>query len=204
MTTHFPGPKRPHPIQPPQPGPEHGADGWATIAEHREAVVTFLERRCRDVHQAEDLAHDTLLRASRYAAAMARVLRPRSWLVQIAANVQRDAARQEARMQLRPFTDPVFHNVSGTEPIPGDSGSATSYTIHGRAVDRDELVDCVHEVWGGLLERDRTVLEAYYRDGGSTGGAAEAVSVEPTLVKVRLFRARRRLESELRRRVASL
>lgn len=208
MTTTLTGPKRPRPVRPTverrtgrPSGAEHEA--WTLVAPHRRAVVTYLRRRCRDIGEAEDLAHDTLLRAILYGGALARVRRPRAWLVQIAANVKRDFVRKQSRVQLRPHDASEFLEIPGTEPVPGDVDEGSTYSVDGRAVDHSDLVAEVDVVWDRLPERDRRVLAAYYREGGSTRDAARAVEVSPALAKVRLFRARRRLEAALRERLTS-
>ena len=62
---------------------------------------------------------------------------------------------------------------------------------------RDETVG-VAEVarQAELRARDRTLLDARYEDGRSCRETAVACEIPPSLVKVRLFRARKRLQRE--------
>lgn len=181
--------------------PAAGDDAWDVLAAYRLAVVRFLQRKCRDIHQAEDLAHDTLIKAARYSDSLSRVARPGAWLMQIAANVQRDFVRKEARHRHLPPCDDVFQDMLGSEPIPGDSSEANFYEIDGARFAEDELVSEIRRLWERMSLRDRTVLSGYYREGGSSELAAENCGIDRRLVKIRLFRARRRLESDLRRRL---
>ena len=174
---------------------------WDTLASYRLAVVRFLQRKCRDIHQAEDLAHDTLIKAARYSDSLGRVARPGAWLMQIAANLQRDFVRKEVRHRYLPPSDDVFGDMPGTEPIPGDVSLANYYEINGERFGEDELVEEIRVLWEQMSLRDRTVLSGYYRDGGSAELAAKNCGIDRGLVKIRLFRARRRLESDLRRRL---
>ncbi|WP_419190685.1 RNA polymerase sigma factor [Saltatorellus ferox] len=181
--------------------PSEPSGAWELIAAYRLSVVKFLQRKCRDIHQAEDLAHDTLIKAARYGNALAHVARPGAWLMQIAANVQRDFVRKEIRHRLLPPTDDLFHEVIGTEPIPGESPGANYYEVDGQRFAEDLLVAEIRELWNGMSVRDRTVLSSYYREGGSAELAAANCGIDRNLVKIRLFRARRRLEADLRRRL---
>lgn len=184
------------------PLPCDSPGAWDLIAAYRQAVVKFLQRKCRDIHQAEDLAHDTLIKAARYGNSLSHVSKPGAWLIQIAANVQRDFARKENRQRLLPSTDNLFQEVIGTEPIPGDIPDANFYEVEGRRFDEDRLVTEIRELWQGMSVRDRTILSGYYRAGGSAELAATHCGIDRSLVKVRLFRARRRLEADLRWRLA--
>ena len=174
---------------------------WSVLAAYRLAVVRFLQRKCRDIHQAEDLAHDTLIKAARYSDSLSRVARPGAWLMQIAANVQRDFVRKEVRHRHLPPSDDVFGEVVGTEPIPGEVAEPNFYEIDGARFAEDELVSEIRTLWEQMSVRDRTVLSGYYREGGSAELAARNCGIDRGLVKIRLFRARRRLESDLRRRL---
>ncbi len=176
--------------------------GWAVLVALRPAVLSFLRHRCRDEHQAEDLAHDTIIRAARHRTCLSLVARPRAWAIQIAANVQRDHARRESRQRLSPPDHPVLVGLLGSEPIPGDLEPAVLYEIEGHTLDGEDLIGEVRALWGELPSRDRAVLSSYYSDEGSTRAAAEACGISHGLVKVRLFRARRRLELAVRARLA--
>ena len=76
---------------------------------------------------------------------------------------------------------------------PGEGTGSDLFKVGGIELDGEDLAAAVRTVWGDLLERDRIVLSAYYADGGGTVAAAAACGVQRELVKVRLFRARRRL-----------
>ncbi len=175
--------------------------GWDVIAGYRVAIIRFLQRKCRDIHQAEDLAHDTLIKAARYSDSLTRVARPGAWLIQIAANIQRDFVRKEVRHRWVPPSDEIFQAVAGSEPIPGDVPGGNYYEVAGQRFGEEQLVAEVRTLWQGMSVRDRTVLSSYYRDGGSSELAAENCGIDRRLVKIRLFRARRRLEADLRRRL---
>jgi RNA polymerase sigma factor (sigma-70 family) len=190
----------PHTSRPgPRAGGRHGstpeASFWAELVALRPRVLAFLRRRCRDEHQAEDLTQETLLRAARHGAHFHRIERPLSWALQVAANVHLDHTRKESWQHLSPPEHPAFLLIPGTEIVPGEVSDPELYRVEGVEVDGEDLSLAVREVWPRLLERDRIVLSAFYAEGGSTASAADACGVDRDLVKVRLFRARRRLHA---------
>jgi len=176
-----------------RPSPERGC--WGELVALRPKVLAFLRRRCRDEHQAEDLTQETLLRAARHGDHFHRIERPLSWALQVAANVHLDHARKESWQHLSPPDHPAFLLIPGTESVPGDAAAPDLYRIEGEEVDGEDLALAVRAVWPRLLERDRVVLSAFYAEGGCTASAAAACGVSRDLVKVRLFRARRRLHA---------
>ncbi len=163
----------------------------------RPKVLAFLRRRCRDEHQAEDLTQETLLRAARQGAHFHRIERPLSWALQVAANVHLDHARKDSWQHLSPPDHPAFLLIPGTEVVPGEVSEQDLYRVEGQEVDGEDLSLAVRDVWPQLLERDRVVLSAFYAEGGCTAAAAAACGVHRDLVKVRLFRARRRLHDAI-------
>ena len=181
--------------RPDRAGGGRRAPDWSPLLELRPAVLAFLRRRCRDEHQAEDLTQETLLRAARHLDHLHRVQRPTSWALQIAANVHLDHARKESWQTLAPPDHAAFLAIPGSEPVPGEGGGPQLYRVGEREVDGDDLSEAVRQVWGRLLERDRVVLASFYLEGGGTRAAASACGVTRDLVKVRLFRARRRLHA---------
>lgn len=168
---------------------------WDQLLALRPAVLSFLKRRCRDEHQAEDLTQETLLRAARHGAHLHRVQRPVSWALQIAANVHLDHARKESWQRLTPPDHAAFLSIPGTEPVPGGDAERDLYQVDGQEVEGEDLAAAVRAVWGTLLGRDRVVLSAYYGARGGSAAAAAACEVSRDLVKVRVFRARRRLHA---------
>ena len=170
---------------------------WEQLLVLRPAVLAFLRRRCRDEHQAEDLAQETLLRAARHGTHFDRVQRPISWALQIAANVHLDHARKESWLRLTPPDHAAFLSIAGTEPIPGEERECGLYQVDGDEVEGSELLAAVRAVWGTLLRRDQVVLSAFYGEEGGPAAAAAACGVSRDLVKVRVFRARRRLHAAI-------
>jgi RNA polymerase sigma factor (sigma-70 family) len=166
---------------------------WSGLAASRDSLVHFLAPRCRDVHEAEDLTHETLLRAARFRRGQADPVRLRSWLVQIAANVHRDHVKRESRFVLVAGGDAPLEQreAAGPREEPILRVGAGEYS-------EGEVLSALDLAWSELAPRDRCVLDAFYADGGSTDVAARACAIRRENVKVCLHRARRRLEQRIR------
>lgn len=167
---------------------------WRDLEEQRSTILRFLARRCRDEHEAEDLAQETLLRAARYRDGGGKDGRLKSWLVQIAANVLRDHARREGRGPRSGNEDGWAELIIDSHPGPGEQGLDGEICLGEHQVEAEDAMRYLRGAFALLLERDRAVLRAYYGAGESTEAAASECQVTSPLVKVRLFRARRRLE----------
>lgn len=166
---------------------------WRGLEDQRDAVIRFLSRRCRDEHEAEDLTQETLMRAARYRSGGGERGRLTSWLVQIAANVLRDHARREGRGP-KNGEDELMEQVMDPHPSPGDRKMEGTVELGEHPVDTEDALHHLNVAFTRLLERDRAVLSAYYGAGEDTAHAARECGIRQSLVKVRLFRARRRLE----------
>ena len=75
--------------------PQDGAC-WRGLAELEPQVRAFARRRCRDMHELDDVVQETLLRAARYRRGLTDETRLKSWTLRIAANVMRDRLDREA------------------------------------------------------------------------------------------------------------
>ena len=196
-------PTSPTPSPPALPTLEPPADrdAWSGLEDLRPVLLKFLVRRCRAVNEAEDLIQETFVRAARYRRDLSNRARLRSWIVQIAANVFRDHVRRGGRGSMVVCEDEVLDQVEGPRPS-GDAGEDDVLELGGELVDKDLLLDDLSRAVGELRSRDRTVIDSYYADGQPTALIAEHCGISPSLVKVRLFRARRRLERAVRSRAS--
>ena len=193
-------PLRPAP-PPPEPADREAAS-WSGLEELRPALRRFLMRRCRDENEAEDLIQETFVRAARYRRDLSERGRLRAWLVQIASNVFRDHVRRGQRGPALTFDEEALEAFECPSP-PGLASSAEgTFEVGGELVEAEILLSDLRQAVDGLRDRDRTVLDSYYSGGESTAAIASRLRISPSLVKVRLFRARRRLERVVRERTA--
>lgn len=175
---------------------------WSGLEELRPMLRRFLRRRCRDENEVEDMIQETLIRAARYRRHLAHRDRLRSWALQIAANVFRDHMRRSVRRPTVGGQDEVLDLLPGGEHPPGELLDGDLLELGGNEFDKQFVLRTLAGAMEGLFDRDQLVLSSYYGGGQSTAATATICGIRPELVKVRLFRARRRLERAVLQRLA--
>ena len=177
---------------------ETAAQPWNGLAEMRPAVRDFLFRHCRDESEADDIVQDTLIRASRYRASLLEATRLRPWLLRIAMNVLRDHVRRERRMPRIEADPEIFDRMEGREDVPGEVREEVQVELDGALLEKPRVLVQLFDAKRRLRHPDRLVLDSHYEAGRSCGETAVLCAIPRDLVKVRLFRARKRLHRELR------
>jgi RNA polymerase sigma factor (sigma-70 family) len=163
----------------------------------RDGLRSFLERQCPDENDVEDVIQETFLRAARYRRGhCVKMLRP--WAMRIALNVLADAKRRGVRTQAQPEASESVEAPARHEASPADS----SYRVGEVWLDGESARELVLRALGRLRERDRALLDSYYGGELQTRSVAEECGIPQRVVKVRLYRARKRLLHLLRHRVA--
>lgn len=132
---------------------------------HAQAVYAFLLSLCRDPSWAEDLMHDTFVKATRSLAGY-RGGDPRSWLFAIARSVFLDDARRRRPVPVDAVDEEAANTVDVTERM------------------------LIEQSLSKLPERQRTALLLVDKVGLSYAEVAEAVGCSPAAAKVLIYRAR--------------
>ena len=179
-----------------------GALCWQGLEGLRGPLRKFLAQRCRDENEAEDIIQETFLRAARYRGGLANPGRLRSWVLRIASNVFRDNAARACRGPVV-LDDELVEALEGRERFPGNDSADDWYQVAGEWMERDCVLRLLRTVMATLRPDDRDILTEHYRGAENCAQTAAACGIPRGLVKVRLFRARRRLEQLLERRVAT-
>lgn len=162
-----------------------------------------LTRRCADEHDVEDVIQETLLRAARYRESLGDPARLAQWVVRIGRNVCRDRRRTEWRRRRRPVDEAYFEALPAPEPTRGcGEGDGGGVWIRGEEHDLETALELLGQALGSLLPGERSLLRSHYVAGRSCRESARRYGLPPALVKVRLFRLRRRLGREMERLVA--
>jgi len=175
---------------------------WWGLEELRPAIRRFLAARCRDSSELDDVVQETLLRAARYRENLADCGRLHSWVLRIASNVLRDHVRRSSRASAVQFDEDLGEALPGREPSPARGPQADWISIGDETVEREVAIAHLLRAFGELRAHDREVLRSYYAGAESCSATATECGLPPALVKVRLFRARRRLEARVRRSIA--
>jgi RNA polymerase sigma-70 factor (ECF subfamily) len=149
-------------------------------------VWAYLSRVTGDRQMADDLLQEAFYRFLR-AAASAPVDRfdsdahRRNSLYRIATNLATDARRRSFTRPAASVTGDDVERLAGQGSSGGDHGSDTE-----RRTD-------VNRAMSQLRPRDRAMLWMAYAEGASHDEIAGAIGVQPSSMKLLLFRARRRM-----------
>ena len=155
--------------------------------EHVEAVQRFVARRVNDPYLAADLTADVFVSAIESARSYRRSRgAPAAWLFGIARNVVADERRRNAK-ELR-----TSARLRGRELVAEDDLAALCERIDGESAARG-----LYRRLSELPPGERAVLELVALDGLSAGEAGRALGIGGIAARVRLHRARRRLQSGL-------
>jgi RNA polymerase sigma-70 factor (ECF subfamily) len=154
---------------------------------HVEAVQRFVARRVEDPYLAADLTADVFVAAIESAGSYRRSRgEPAAWLFGIARNVVAGERRRNAK-ELRTAT-----RVRGRELLEEDDLAALDERIDGESAAR-----ALYRELDRLPEGERAILELVAVDGLSVGEAGRALGIGGVAARVRLHRARRRLQNGL-------
>ena len=170
---------------------------WAGLEGLEPELRRYLRRRCRDQNEVDDVVQETLLRAARYRPSLMATERIGGWAQRIACNVLRDRQRHEGRLRRIDFERAGVDRMECAAP--DDFGDREqTVRVGGRTLELGVVLQHLERALGRLRAGDRDVLRSFYGGDGDTARAARELGVARRLIKVRLYRARRRLGSLLR------
>lgn len=136
-----------------------------------------------DVHAAEDVAQETMLRAWRHRRRLRDPRAGRAWLLRITANLCRDHLRRSR------------HAVSRAGPVPDEQPGPGASALRHTEV-KDDLQQ-VREMMNQLPRRCRDVLYLRVFEELSHDEIAAVLGATPGSVKVSLSRARQKMRDML-------
>ncbi len=174
------------------------ARDWSGLEELRRDLRAFLARKCADENELEDIIHETYLRAARYRTG-SQPVRLRSWLLSIARNVLLDRRKYKERFSSLNDSEPELE-WNGDHEEAGEPEER--YQLGRWSLDREAATHHLSLALCNLREGDRRVLRSFYAGGEDSRATARDCAIPPHLVKIRLFRARKRLLKALRRHLA--
>jgi RNA polymerase sigma-70 factor (ECF subfamily) len=161
----------------------------AAVAELREPLLRYLRRYTGDEAAAEDLAQESLMRIAKGLAGFDGRSSLKTWAFAIASRVAADHFRKpERRLSIVEFDE-----------------RTTAVEVEGFSDERlvvDEMSLCVREVIDSLPEDYRAALVLHDLEGLSARDVAAASACTLATAKIRIHRARRRLEEALRNECA--
>ena len=162
------------------------------LEQYRTAIARYIRKMVRDGADADDLTQETFIRAFRQRDTLRDEAEILSWLYQIATHVSVDRLRQRARIHSR-------QNEQTVEELHvADPGTPSALRI----AQQDEMSACVQQYVARLSDEYRAVLLLHDVDGLTNGEISELLGLPLTTVKMRLHRARRKLQAMLRKACA--
>lgn len=158
------------------------------FAAHHMRIRRHILSIVHDPDEADDLTQDVFLQVHRRLGSLRDSDAVTSWLYRIATNVCYDRFRQWSR-QPRPHTlDPT--EPAGARPVAGGEDEPAL----GRVIEQAEMSGCVRSYLEQLPDDYRTPILLHDLEGVTN---AEMLGISVDLVKIRLHRARRKLETAL-------
>jgi len=166
--------------------------GEDPLLEHYSAVCGFLTEFTGRADLAEDLTQDTFALAYRWMDRYDREPdRPKPWLRAIARNLATSYFRRE---QGRAHVARVHESHRA-----GERDTDSSEQLEGliEAEEQASAAGTVHQALNTLSEVDRSLIKGYHIHGHSCGYLGRALGVDRQVIKVRLFRARKKMRRAL-------
>ena len=156
----------------------------AALEELGKPVTSYLRRYCGDDQLAQDLAQETLIRVVRSLPEFHGRSSLKTWAFSIANRVAGDHYRRKARSLSEVSFDDDMEFVDDTPEVE-------------QRIIIDEMNACVREVIDTLPEAYRAALILRDLEGLSVAEVAEVSECSLATAKIRIHRARKRLEEAL-------
>ena len=151
----------------------------------RSRVTRYIRHIVRDAAEAEDLAQETLLRAHLQQGSLRDSQALQDWIFKTATHISIDRLRQRAAT--------IGHHVqTPLEELPlSNQASQSPFAI----VEQKEMSECVQRYLADLPDAYRAVLLLHDVDRFTAAEIAALMHLPLTTVKMRLHRARKRMQS---------
>ena len=164
-------------------------DAGVLFGIYHERIYRYVLGMVRNRAEAEDLTQDTFLRAHRYGESLRDPDAVRGWLYRIATHVCLDRLRQH-----RPLVS-LDSKEGENNPKPPVSEAPSALDIS----ERKETSACVQRCLDFLSDEYRVVILLHEGHSLTAPEIADLLGVTVATVKIRLHRARRKLEQVMKR-----
>jgi RNA polymerase sigma-70 factor (ECF subfamily) len=161
------------------------------FASHHARIRRYILSIVHDPDEADDLTQDVFLQAHRRLGSLRDPDAVTSWLYRIATHVCYDRFRQWSRRPRAHSLDPT--EPAGARPVAGGEDEPAL----GRVIEQAEMSGCVRSYLQQLPDDYRTPILLHDLEGATNAEIAEMLGISLDLVKIRLHRARRKLEAAL-------
>jgi RNA polymerase sigma-70 factor (ECF subfamily) len=161
-----------------------GVPFGALVQEHWDAVYRLLYRMTGNIHDAEDLAQETFLRALKRRDSLRPGTNARAWLMRIASNALIDLGRKRKSARTR-AADPVELE---THPAAAQADAAVGRELHA----------ALQAALAALPETQRLVFLLRVQENQSFQEIAEALELAEATARWHMLQARRQLMEKMK------
>lgn len=161
------------------------------LRRHERPVYSLLYRMLGCHEDAEEALAEVFVKVWRAAAGFKGDCSFATWLYKIATNTARDALRARRTRQEVPIEDVTVRGVELSERVEATTGDPLAYAV--AAEERIRLL----EAMAGLSEDDRLLVTLYHFRECDYAQIEQITGIPAGNLKVKLFRARRRLRQLL-------
>lgn len=169
-----------------------GVSSADLFASYQGRIRGYILGLVRDPIEADDLTQEVFLRAHRKLGSVRDPDALTSWLYRIATHVCYDRYRKKGR---EPRLDPL--DMTGSDD-PGPRPHESDQPSIERVMERAEMSACVRKYLEELSDQYRQVILLKDLEGMTNPEIAHMLDVSLDTVKIRLHRARRRLQESLK------
>jgi len=152
------------------------------VTRYRKPVFSICYRMVRQREEAEDLAQEVFVKAYRYLKQYNPEHKFSSWILKIATNTSIDALRKK-KLDTMPLEEEI-------ETHREDMSAEKAFL-------QEEARQEIESAIGRLPQEHRIVVLLYHQQGKSYQEIADILDIPLSMVKNRLFRARKTLKAEL-------
>ncbi len=152
------------------------------VTRYRKQVFSICYRMVRQREEAEDLAQEVFVKAYRYLKQYNPEHKFSSWILKIATNTSIDALRKK-KLDTMPLEEEI-------ETHREDMSAEKAFL-------QEEARQEIESAIGRLPQEHRIVVLLYHQQGKSYQEIADILDIPLSMVKNRLFRARKTLKAEL-------
>jgi len=153
------------------------------VTRYRKQVFSICYRMVRQREEAEDLAQEVFVKAYRYLKQYNPEHKFSSWILKIATNTSIDALRKK-KLDTMPLEEEI-------ETHREDMSAEKAFL-------QEEARQEIESAIGRLPQEHRIVVLLYHQQGKSYQEIADILDIPLSMVKNRLFRARKTLKAELK------
>ena len=151
------------------------------VKNYQTMVFSLALKMVKQREEAEEVAQDTFIKAFKSLPKFNGTSKFSTWLYKIAYNTCLDRIKGNKK----------YHNNVEIDEISGDALSSVESIFEG--IERQERSEIIQDCMSKLPDDERVILHLFYFDEQSLKEIQEVLSIAESNIKVKLFRARKKL-----------